>query len=228
MIMSHNMSPSGEENNGVYERLRKQAIAHAYDKLLLAKKKDALLSQGGADGSYRHVQRTVMMVEGKSEQHRNIVLVPSALDAQNAKIVRLSVAFLTKPWEEAGKMLQDQYSQAIAKHLPADLFEASILQPRHAPTNDVLIEAYDASGDSVRGLLTPTGWESWDLPADIARASNEDALIGRYYRVEPNLTTALEQQKLEAWLPLERLPEVVESYEPATQGPQAASGSVAS
>jgi hypothetical protein len=222
------MPPSGEDNDGVQERLRKQAIARAYDKLLLARKKDALLSKGDVGGSYRHVQRTVMMVGKTPEQHRTIVLVPSALEAPSATVRQLSVAFLMKPWEEAGKKLQDQYREAFEKHLPADLFEQDIVLPRHAPTNDVLLEVFDKSGGSVRGLLTPESWVAWDLPEDITHASAEDVLIGQYYRVEPNLTTALEQQKLDALAPIEALSELLGSYEPMPQSPPTASGSVAS
>jgi hypothetical protein len=202
-----------------FERLHlSQAVADAHKKILLAHKKDIALGDKNAAGSYGHRQDFPSYANGSVGRNFAIVLIPNALQASKAEIVRVGLTVPTVATDSADKILATLHQTNLQNNAPEDFDDPALISPRRLPTTDVFGEAFKNDGTLLRFLVNPSGLHAYEMNEDIIPAEPFAALDGQHYDVRrDSMFRAIEQGRmLSEWFDLSGLTEVIEAYEPTT------------
>ena len=229
-MSSNERTPSRGENRelSVEGASLAQAVTNAHQKLILANKRDILLSSGDAEGSYRY---TIWAEEGASgidDKQAVLRLIPNRRDMPTAKVKQLYLRIPMKPLPQANAVLVNTYNTNVLKNIADEYWHQGIDTPRYVPTNDVFGRAINAAGHSIDFLLTPRGLLAYGTEDDIVMSRPSAQLAGQHYDIEPSLDASIAQSDLETnWFSVEELETMLLSYEPDTHGASASANGAA-
>lgn len=200
MNRSMNHGRRGEFDPHSMESLQlSQAISNAHLKLMKAEKRDAMMQIGNVESSYRHRKLSLKDYGLGPQRHVAVLLVPPADQVNQAFINRIIIDVPTIPRNKASETLLDMYRANVERNAP-ELFDAynvvDLSNSLYVPTRDIFGEAFNADGESIKFLLSPTGLHAYELPEDITPADPQLIAAGQQYVVTEGLGTYEAQIRL--------------------------------